>query len=69
MWYLYYRRHSLNLLNHPACQEYTAASLLEGGRIRLNTWQQAAVGALLDPRRNDRKTCFPEGFSKDEKLP
>jgi hypothetical protein len=44
--------------------------MIEGGRIQLNTWQQAAVavgsavGALLDPRRADLIAALGETTGK-----
>ena len=44
--------------------------MIEGGRIRLKTWQQAAVavgsavGALLDPRRADLIAALGETTGK-----
>lgn len=44
--------------------------MIEGGRVRLNRWQQAAVavgsavGALLDPRRADLIAALGETTGK-----
>lgn len=44
--------------------------MIQGGRIRLNSWQQAAVvvgsavGALLDPRRADLIAALGETTGK-----